>query len=65
MELLAEVVEGVEAMLEVVGLQYVFEVVQKVGDGFALGIGEDIVVVDFGAACWCAWQLATAVWRLA
>lgn len=32
-------------------MQYVFEVVEEVGDSFAFRVGKDIVVVDFGAAC--------------
>lgn len=30
---------------------YVFEVGEEIGDGFPLRVGEDIIVVDFGAAC--------------
>lgn len=38
-------------MREVVGMQYILEVVEEVRDGFTLGIGQDIVVVYFRAAC--------------
>lgn len=31
-------------------MAYIFEVVEEVGDGFPLGVGKDIIVVDFGAA---------------
>ena len=31
-------------------MTYVLEVVEEVGDGFAFTVGQDIVVVDFGAA---------------
>ena len=32
------------------GAHYIFEVVEQIGDGFALRVGEDVVVVDFRAA---------------
>lgn len=30
---------------------YILEVVQQIGHSFALRVGEDIIVVDLGAAC--------------
>lgn len=33
------------------GVTYVLEIVEEVGDRFALGIGKDIIIVDFRAAC--------------
>jgi hypothetical protein len=30
-----------------VGVNYVFEVVEQVGDCFALRVGQDIIIVDF------------------
>lgn len=50
-------------MGEVVGMQYIFEVVEEVRDSLALGVGEDIVVVDFRAA-WVRMQQSAQVSRL-
>ena len=33
-----------------VGVHYILEVVQQIGDGLALGVGEDIIVVDLRPA---------------
>ena len=30
-----------------VGMNYILEVVEQVGDGFALRVGQDIIIVDF------------------
>ena len=37
--------------LGAVDIDYILEVVEEVRDSFALGVGEDIVVVDFGSGC--------------
>lgn len=36
---------------EALGVQYILEVVEEVGDGFPFRVCQDIIVVDLGAAC--------------
>ena len=33
------------------GAHYILEIVEQIGDRFALRVGEDVVIVDFRAAC--------------
>ena len=47
---LAHALKQICAGLLLVCIYYIFEVVEEVGDSLAFGVGEDIVVVDIGAA---------------
>lgn len=48
-----------KAGFEALGVQYILEVVEEIGDSFPLRICQDIIVVDLGAACEEDMQLAS------
>lgn len=46
------ILQNRRALVQAVGVPYIFQVIEEVGDGFAFAIREDVVVVNFRAACW-------------